>query len=76
MTVVKEACDDDAIILRAYESQGRRTDAALTLGFAVKAARETDMLEKQVYAGLPLEENRIHTQFRPYEIKTFRVERG
>lgn len=76
VTVVKEACDDDAIILRAYESQGRRTDAALTLGFAVKAARETDMLEKQVYAGLPLEENRIHTQFRPYEIKTFRVERG
>ncbi len=76
VTVVKEACDNDAIILRAYESQGRRTDAAFTLGFTAKAEQETDLLEKQVYAGLPLEGTRIHTQFRPYEIKTFRVEKG
>lgn len=76
VTVAKEACDNDAIILRAYESQGRRTDAALTLGFAASSAQETDMLEKQTYADLPLEGNRVYTQFKPYEIKTFRVEKG
>lgn len=40
------------------------------------SVRESCMLEKQVYADLPLEENRIHTQFKPYEIKTFRIEKG
>lgn len=40
------------------------------------SVRESCMLEKQVYADLPLEGTRIHTQFRPYEIKTFRVEKG
>ena len=76
VTTAKEACDDDAVIIRAYESQGRRTDGTLALGFGVKAAQETDMLEKEVYEELTPEGNCVYTRFKPFEIKTFRIRKG
>ena len=75
LTVAKEACEDDSIILRAYESQGKRTQAMLTLGFDAASAQETDMLERGVYQNLSLTGNQFTTQFKPYEIKTFRIQR-
>lgn len=75
LTVAKEACDSEALILRAYESQGCRTKTTITCGFAVAAAQETDMLEQQVYEELQVKGQCFEASFRPYEIKTFRIER-
>ncbi len=73
ITVAKEACDSEDIILRAYESQGRRTKAKLQCGFSVKCVKEVDMLEQEVYKEIDTEENCFGIEFKPYEIKTFRV---
>lgn len=73
ITVAKEACDSDDIILRAYESQGRRTLTEISCGFEVKDAAEVDMMEKEVYQRLSVSDNCFAVEFRPYEIKTFQV---
>lgn len=73
ITALKEACDGEDIILRAYESQGRRVKTALNFGFECKAVEEVDMLEVKVYETLDVKENKIQTVFKPYKIKTFRI---
>lgn len=75
ITVVKEACDSDDLIIRAYESQGRRTDAEIRCGFAVTEAAEVDMMEQQVWEELAVCDNTFTTKFKPFEIKTFRIKK-
>lgn len=76
ITVAKEACDSDRIVLRAYESQGRRTKTGIQCGFAVNAVSEVDMMEQQIYQEIPVKENVFETEFKPYEIKTFLITKG
>lgn len=73
LTVAKEACDSNDIIIRAYEANGKRTKAALTLGFDAAEISEVNMLETEEIEKLELEGNVFQTVFHPYEIKTFRV---
>ena len=75
ITVVKEACDSEDLIIRAYESQGRRTDAEIRCGFAVTEAAEVDMMEQQVWEELAVCDNTFTTKFKPFEIKTFRIKK-
>ena len=72
---IKEACDGEDIIVRAYEAHGMRTKTALNFGFNVAAASEVDMLEEAVYEELSVANNGFTTIFKPYEIKTFRIKR-
>jgi alpha-mannosidase len=69
---------DSALVLRLYESTGAHAGA--TLRFApgrdngwLAAAWETDMLEREK-AALPLLQNTLRLNFRPFEIKTVLVE--
>ncbi|MBD5511393.1 MAG: alpha-mannosidase [Lachnospiraceae bacterium] len=73
VTVVKEACDSEDIIIRAYEANGKRTKTVFTLGFEAGEISEVDMLETEEIEKLMSEGNTFHTTFRPYEIKTFRI---
>ncbi|MBD5537396.1 MAG: alpha-mannosidase [Lachnospiraceae bacterium] len=73
VTVVKEACDGEDIIIRAYEANGKRTKAVFTLGFEAGEISEVDMLETEEIEKLMSDGNTFHTTFRPYEIKTFRI---
>lgn len=73
VTVAKEACDSEDIILRAYEAEGKRTKTTLTCGIDAAGAEEVDMMEQKVYATLQLQDNAFTTTFKPYEIKTFRI---
>lgn len=81
ITVAKEACDDDAIILRAYEANGMRSKTMFTLGFEAAEVCEVNMLENEVFCQCELmesEENSMEnrkftTVFKPYEIKTFKI---
>ncbi len=75
ITVAKEACDNEDIIIRAYEANGMRTKAALTFGFDAAEVTEVNMMETEVVEKFAVEQNKIHTMFQPYEIKTFRVVR-
>ncbi len=75
ITVVKEACDSEDMILRAYEAHGSRTRAKLHFGIDIAEAYEVDMLEQTEYERLVAAENEgcFTVEFKPYEIKTFRL---
>jgi len=74
LTVAKKAEDDDAVIFRFYEFEGKAADAHLQLPRTATAAVETDLMEK---GSTPLtvapsgREIVVHTG--PYEIKTVKV---
>lgn len=73
VTVVKEACDSEDIIIRAYEAIGKRTKVLFSLGFGASEISEVNMMETEKMGKLRIEENAFKTTFYPYEIKTFRV---
>ena len=69
LETVKKAEDSDALVLRMYEAENKRTQCILATGLAFGACAETDLMEQpiqpleQTPAGIPL-------TFRPFEIKT------
>ena len=69
---VKEAEDGNGIIVRAYESWNSKTDVEFTFCDDIKNAVECNLIEdgadKVEFNGKTLK-----TQFKPFEIKTFRV---
>ncbi len=73
ITAAKEACDSEDLILRVYETQGKRTDATITCGFSFARAAEVDMMENEVYALLAENADSFSLRFKPFEIKTFRI---
>ena len=73
-TTLKESCDGEDVILRAYESQGKRTEVSLRLGFAAQRTAEVDLMEENVLQELPLQDGEISAMFRAFEIKTFRIQ--
>jgi alpha-mannosidase len=60
------------VILRLYESKRMATGCTMVVGFPVKAAMETDMMEEN---GMPLScaYGKVALEFRPFEIKTVRL---
>ncbi|OXS61888.1 alpha-mannosidase [Cohnella sp. CIP 111063] len=63
-------------IARAYEAKGASARCSVTIGAAVSEARETNMLEDEVYAELPVEAaagaTKVVLSFKPFEVKTLR----
>jgi alpha-mannosidase len=69
---VKQAEDDDGIIVRLYESAGRSVKVTLRLGFLVSTAHEVNLMEENP-TPLAINENEIPLQFAPLEIKTVKL---
>lgn len=69
---VTKALDEDAIIIRAYEYQNRRTRCRLVCGLPIASAEETDLLENKT-GEVTATDNTMETTFLPYQIKTFKV---
>ena len=67
ITQLKKAYNEDAIIVRMYESQGKPAAAALAVRFDYKAAYETNLLEENAVPADP-----AVLTFRPFEIKTLK----
>ena len=61
------------IVLRAFESANKHKTARLTFGFAVKRIFETDLMEKDI-AEIAVKDNAVSLCFKPFEIKTLRIE--
>lgn len=66
---IKKAEKDDTIVLRVFETYGKRTDAIISFGFEIKEAYLTDMLENKLEK-LEIKNNNIKLSFKPYEIHT------
>lgn len=69
---VKQAADEDGIIVRLYESQRRRGRVQVKFGIAVQAAWATNLLEDNESA-LSVEYDSIILDVKPYQIVTLRV---
>lgn len=71
---VKPAEDgSSAIVLRLYEAIHAATRCELNTSLAVRAAAQTDMLENK-QQDLVCQDGKIALEFRPFEIKTVRLE--
>jgi alpha-mannosidase len=60
------------VIVRLYESKHAATSCTLTVGFPVKAAATTNMLEADAKR-LTMKRGALNLAFRPFEIKTVRL---
>jgi alpha-mannosidase len=69
---VKRADYGNGIIVRLYESQRKRGPVHLHAGFAIESAWETNLLEENE-AALPVENDSIQLDLRPYQIMTLRL---
>jgi alpha-mannosidase len=69
---VKQADDDDAMIVRLYECENRSTRARLLLDFPAVSAVETNLMEEEIKP-LVLTENSLALDLNPFEIKTVKV---
>jgi alpha-mannosidase len=61
------------IVLRLYEALGSRTRVKLSTSLPIKAAYRTDMLETNLEA-LHFSDGSLSLEFRPFEIKTIRLQ--
>lgn len=78
VTGLKRSEDGDDVIVRAYECAGKLTTATIDLGFEFASASETDLLERDMMkpsAQVEKKGRAVVTEFKPYEIRTFRVKR-
>lgn len=73
ISVVKESCDGNDVIIRAYEAYGKRTKTKIKMGFPIQEVLETDMLENNEIDQLSVDSNSFEAVFKPFEIKTFRM---
>jgi alpha-mannosidase len=69
---IKRAEDGDGLIVRFYESQRRRGQVQLRLGFELGSAWRTNLLEEN-QAELTPDGNTLSLPVRPYEIVTLRL---
>ncbi|MFC9424205.1 alpha-mannosidase [Streptomyces sp. NPDC056987] len=60
------------VIVRLYESAGGRAEATLRVGFPVRDARVTDLLERPLHAAETGEEG-LRLRLRPFQILTLRL---
>ena len=70
MEVIKKAERDDSIIIRLVEIRGRHSKAELTFPESIRQITETDLMEWNDSAPLPLQKQRISLTLKPYEIMT------
>jgi alpha-mannosidase len=73
LTAVKKAEDDDALILRMYESAGKEQQIQVELPEGATSAKLTNLMEKQPGADLPITGRTANVDMHPYEIQTIEV---
>lgn len=73
LLALKKAEEDNAIILRVFETVGKRTDAELTLPFAVRTAEYTDNVEFPTGETAEVRGNKIRLSAEPFSYVTVRL---
>ena len=72
LETVKQAEDENGIILRLYEYTNSRAPVTVSLAKPCSKVQECDLLENAT-GEIPTENGQFSFEIRPYEIKTFRV---
>jgi alpha-mannosidase len=73
--VVKQAEEDDDLIVRLYECEHASAQATVRFGFPVRSACVVDLMEEGAVP-LGLDGDEVDVTFRPFEIVTLRVSAG
>ena len=73
LDTVKPAWDGDDVILRFHEINGNRGQADLSCCFEFKNVTETDLMEQEI-KGIDFAGRTFRFDYRPYEIKTYKVQ--
>lgn len=66
---IKRSEDGKAVVVRAYESIGQRTECEISFGFDVADGALCDMLEER-RSCIAVDDNSVRLTFRPFEVKT------
>lgn len=69
---VKKAEDDEALIIRAYETAKSTVQATFTLGLDVKKVMACNLIERDLEP-VPVKGNAFTVSFKPFQIRTFKV---
>ncbi|WP_370675632.1 alpha-mannosidase [Pleomorphomonas sp. PLEO] len=70
IAAVKKADEDDGIVIRLFETRGRRAEVVMSTPFA--SAATVDLLERDPVP-LPMIDGRMTLIFKPFEIKTLKL---
>ncbi len=74
LETVKKAEASDALVLRMFEHANRRARATVTFGLPVRSVRTVNLMEEAPSPPLPLRDNSVTIDFRPFEIVTLLIE--
>jgi alpha-mannosidase len=72
VTAAKRAEDDDDLVLRFYESEGRDIEAQVRTAFPVATAREVNFMEDEI-GKVPTRGRLVRVPLGHYEIKTLKI---
>jgi alpha-mannosidase len=73
MTAVKKAKDENALVVRFYESAGKDGEITLQLPAGAQSAVDTDLMEEPM-GDAALHDCKVTLQTKPYEIKIIKVQ--
>ena len=64
--------NSDSIIVRAYETWNSKTPAVFTFASEIAEATECNLMEEED-VGVEYSGNTLSAEFKPFEIKTFKI---
>ncbi|HWY59648.1 MAG TPA: alpha-mannosidase [Terriglobales bacterium] len=72
LTAIKKSEDDQSLVLRFYEWEGKEANVSIQLPLGAQSASETDLMERET-APLAMHNDTVTVHTKPYEIKTVKV---
>jgi alpha-mannosidase len=66
--------DNESVIVRFFETEGKRTVAILKFGKIIKSAVVTDLLENEIRKLEQIKNNALQIEVQPYRIITLKLE--
>jgi alpha-mannosidase len=66
--------DSESVIVRFFETEGKRTVAILKFGKIIKSAVVTDLLENEIRKLGQIKNNVLQLEVEPYRIITLKLE--
>jgi alpha-mannosidase len=73
LTAMKKAEDEDNLVLRFYEAEGRGVDATIRLAKPLRRAWRTSLIEEEQEPLPTSPDGALRIQVRPWEIVTVKV---
>ena len=74
LTCLKKAEEDDSLVMRIYESEGKQTNSEISLNIPVQYIVETDLMEKPLTGKrFGINGKTLNIRFKKHEIKTFKI---